>query len=53
MTTRVAFLRAVNVGKRRVDMRTLNRVVTDLGHGADWTHGNSGNAVFACRRLWR
>ena len=46
MTTRVGFLRAVNVGKRRVGMSKLVAVCEDLGYGDPWTHGNSGNAVF-------
>ena len=46
MTTRVAFLRAVNVGKRTVKMARLAEIVRDLGHEDVWTHINSGNVVF-------
>lgn len=46
MTTRVAFLRAVNVGKRTVPMAPLAEIVRDLGHDDVWTHINSGNVVF-------
>jgi uncharacterized protein (DUF1697 family) len=46
MTTRVGFLRAVNVGKRRVGMSQLRTVCEKLGYDDPWTHGNSGNAVF-------
>jgi uncharacterized protein (DUF1697 family) len=43
---RVAFLRAVNVGRRTVKMARLAEVVTDLGYRNVWTHINSGNVVF-------
>src|SRR4051812_44030952 len=46
MTTRIAFLRAVNVGKRTVRMARLAALVEDLGHREVWTHINSGNVVF-------
>ncbi len=46
MTTRVAFLRAVNVGRRTVAMATAAEVVRDLGHDDVWTYVNSGNVVF-------
>ena len=46
MTTRVAFLRAVNLGKRTVKMATLVEVVERLGYDQVWTHINSGNVVF-------
>lgn len=46
MTTRVAFLRAVNVGGRRVKMARLVELFDDLGHRNVWTHINSGNVVF-------
>jgi uncharacterized protein (DUF1697 family) len=46
MTTRVAFLRAVNLGKRAVRMAHLVEIVEGLGHESVWTHINSGNAVF-------
>ena len=42
----VAFLRAVNVGKRRVEMAKLKAVLEDLGLDDVWTHINSGNAAF-------
>ena len=47
MTTRVAFLRAVNLGKRRVKMTALVEIVEALGYHRVWTHINSGNVVFA------
>ncbi len=46
MTVRVGFLRAVNVGKRRVAMSRLAAVAEGLGHTDVWTHINSGNVVF-------
>jgi uncharacterized protein (DUF1697 family) len=46
MTTRVAFLRAVNLGKRTVRMARLVELVEGLGHSDVWTHINSGNVVF-------
>ena len=46
MTVRVGFLRAVNLGKRRVPMGRLKAVAEGLGHGDVWTHVNSGNVVF-------
>jgi uncharacterized protein (DUF1697 family) len=46
MTTRVAFLRAVNLGRRTVKMATLVEVVERLGYDQVWTHINSGNVVF-------
>jgi uncharacterized protein (DUF1697 family) len=46
MTIRVAFLRAVNLGKRTVRMATLVEVVEHLGYDQVWTHVNSGNVVF-------
>jgi uncharacterized protein (DUF1697 family) len=42
----VAFLRAVNLGKRAVKMPYLAEVVRGLGHREVWTHINSGNVVF-------
>jgi uncharacterized protein (DUF1697 family) len=42
----VAFLRAVNLGKRVVKMPHLAEVVRGLGHREVWTHINSGNVVF-------
>jgi uncharacterized protein (DUF1697 family) len=46
MTVRVGFLRAVNVGRRRVAMSRLAAVAEALGHADVWTHINSGNVVF-------
>jgi uncharacterized protein (DUF1697 family) len=42
----VAFLRAVNVGTRRVKMPHLVEIVRGLGYDGVWTHINSGNVVF-------
>ena len=46
MTTRVAFLRAVNLGTRTVKMAKLVEVFEGLGYDGAWTHINSGNVVF-------
>jgi uncharacterized protein (DUF1697 family) len=46
MTVRVGFLRAVNLGKRKVEMARLKAVTEGLGHGDVWTYINSGNVVF-------
>lgn len=46
MTTRIGFLRAVNVGKRTVRMAQLADVCTGLGYADVWTYINSGNVVF-------
>ena len=46
----VAFLRAVNVGKRRVEMAKLRTELEDLGLADVSTYINSGNAVFASRK---
>ena len=46
MTTRIAFLRAVNVGRRTVQMSRLVEVFQGLGYEGVWTHINSGNVVF-------
>ena len=46
MTTRVGFLRAVNVGRRTVGMARLVEVLEGLGYGEVWTYVNSGNVVF-------
>jgi uncharacterized protein (DUF1697 family) len=46
MTTRIAFLRAVNVGRRRVSMARVVDTMGDLGYEDVWTHANSGNVVF-------
>jgi uncharacterized protein (DUF1697 family) len=46
VSTRVGFLRAVNVGKRTVPMSRLAEIVGGLGHRDVWTYINSGNVVF-------
>jgi uncharacterized protein (DUF1697 family) len=46
LTTRIAFLRAVNLGKRTVTMASLVEIVEGLGYDDVWTHINSGNVVF-------
>jgi uncharacterized protein (DUF1697 family) len=46
VTTRIAFLRAVNLGTRKVPMKRLVGVCEGLGYDRVWTHANSGNAVF-------
>lgn len=46
MTTRLAFLRAVNVGNRRVDMKRLAAVFHEHGYDDAWTYINSGNVGF-------
>jgi uncharacterized protein (DUF1697 family) len=46
MTTRVAFLRAVNLGKRRTPNARLVEIVEASGASAVWTYINSGNVVF-------
>src|SRR4051812_25223825 len=46
MTTRVGFLRAVNVGRRRVRMPRVVELVEGLGYDHVWTYINSGNVVF-------
>ena len=50
MTVRVGFLRAVNLGKRKVEMARLKAVAEGLGHGDVWTYINSGNVVFDAYR---
>jgi uncharacterized protein (DUF1697 family) len=47
VATRIAFLRAVNVGRRKVDMARVIKILRDLNYDRVWTHANSGNAVFA------
>jgi uncharacterized protein (DUF1697 family) len=42
----VAFLRAVNVGRRRVDMATACRVLERLGYAGVSSFINSGNLLF-------
>jgi uncharacterized protein (DUF1697 family) len=46
VATRIAFLRAVNLGSRQVRMARLVEVFAELGYGDAWTHVNSGNVVF-------
>jgi uncharacterized protein (DUF1697 family) len=46
MTSRIAFLRAVNVGRRRVAMARVVETLEGLGYDGVWTHANSGNVVF-------
>ncbi len=46
MTTRIGFLRAVNLGRRRVAMAGLVELCEGLGYDDVWTHANSGNVVF-------
>jgi uncharacterized protein (DUF1697 family) len=46
MSTRIAFLRAVNVGRRTVRMDRLAKICEGLGYADVWTHINSGNVVF-------
>ena len=46
MTVRVGFLRAVNLGKRKVQMPRLKAAVEGLGYDNVWTYINSGNVVF-------
>ena len=43
---RVAFLRAVNLGKRTVRMARLVEVFERAGYTDVWTHINSGNVAF-------
>lgn len=46
MSVRVGFLRAVNLGRRRVPMNRLVAVCEGLGYADVWTFVNSGNVVF-------
>jgi uncharacterized protein (DUF1697 family) len=46
MTTRIAFLRAVNLGKRTAKMAWLVEIFEELGYDGAWTFINSGNVVF-------
>lgn len=46
MTTRIAFLRAVNLGKRTVKMARLVEMAEGLGYERVRTYINSGNVVF-------
>src|SRR5215218_3654462 len=47
MGQHVAFLRAVNVGKRTVAMPRLKAMVEEVGFEDVWTYINSGNVVFS------
>jgi uncharacterized protein (DUF1697 family) len=46
MSVRVGFLRAVNLGGRRVPMSRLVAVCESLGYDDVWSYGNSGNVAF-------
>ena len=46
MTTRIAFLRAVNLGARKVRNSRLVELFEELGYHDVWTYINSGNVVF-------
>lgn len=46
MATQIAFLRAVNLGKRRVAMPKAVEVLEGLGYDDVWSYINSGNLVF-------
>ena len=46
MTTRIAFLRAVNLGTRKVRNSRLVELLEELGYHDVWTYINSGNVVF-------
>lgn len=46
MATQIAFLRAVNVGNRRVKMADAVAVLEGLGLEDVWSYINSGNLVF-------
>jgi uncharacterized protein (DUF1697 family) len=46
MSVRLGFLRAVNLGRRRVSMSRLVAVCEGLGYADVWTYVNSGNVVF-------
>jgi uncharacterized protein (DUF1697 family) len=51
MTTYVALLRGINLGKRnKIAMADLREVVTSLGHGEVRTHILSGNVIFSSKR---
>ena len=49
MPLQVAFLRAINVGKRRVSMDRLRQPLVDLGYDDVSTFIASGNVVFRAR----
>jgi uncharacterized protein (DUF1697 family) len=46
VTRFVAFLRAVNLGERRVAMPTARRILQDLGFDQVSSYANSGNLLF-------
>jgi len=46
VSTQVAFLRAVNLGKRTARSAQLVEAVDALGYAGAWTFVNSGNVVF-------
>jgi len=46
VTTQIAFLRAVNLGKRTARSSQLLTAVAGLGYSDAWTYINSGNVVF-------
>ena len=50
MSTRLAFLRAVNLGTRRVSMPRLKEVLVEAGYDDAWTYINSGNAVLSTNK---
>jgi uncharacterized protein (DUF1697 family) len=51
VTAYVAFLRAVNVGGNNgLPMKTLAKIMMELGHGDVKTHLQSGNVVFSSDR---
>lgn len=47
MTRYVALLRAVNVGRRRVEMARAREILTDLGYGDVDSFVNSGNLILS------
>ncbi|MCB0963909.1 MAG: DUF1697 domain-containing protein [Acidimicrobiales bacterium] len=49
-TWQVAFLRAINVGRRRVAMADLLEALAPVGLDDAWTHIASGNVAFRSRR---
>jgi uncharacterized protein (DUF1697 family) len=47
MSTRIAFLRAVNLGRRKVPNARLVQLCEQLGYRDAWTYINSGNVIFS------
>jgi uncharacterized protein (DUF1697 family) len=45
MPTHIAFLRAINVGKRKYPMAELRKALTDAGYGEVATHIQTGNVL--------